>query len=39
MRNARAEAAAGKPPRHYRALFRALKELLPEPRTDTEARD
>jgi ribosome-associated protein len=39
VRNARAEAAAGKPPRHYRALFRALKELLPEPRTDTEARD
>lgn len=31
VRNARAESAAGKPPRHYRALFRALKELLPEP--------
>lgn len=34
VRNARAEAAAGKPPRHYRALFQALKELMPEPGGD-----
>jgi ribosome-associated protein len=34
VRNARAESAAGKPPRHYRALFRALKELMPEPGDD-----
>jgi ribosome-associated protein len=31
VRNARAEADARKPPRSYRALFRALKELMPEP--------
>lgn len=38
VRNARAEAAAGKPPRHYRALFQALKELMPEPGPDAAAR-
>ena len=37
VRNARSEAAAGKPPRHYRALFQALKELLPEPGPDEAA--
>lgn len=34
VRNARAEAEAGKPRRQYRALFRALKELMPEPGPD-----
>jgi ribosome-associated protein len=38
VRNARAESAAGKPPRHYRSLFRALKELLPEPGVDAAPR-
>ena len=41
IRAARAERAAGKPPRHYRALYRQLKELLQgtddeHPATDTE---
>jgi ribosome-associated protein len=38
VRNARAESASGKPPRHYRALFRVLKELLPEPGYDENPR-
>jgi ribosome-associated protein len=38
VRNARADADAGKPPRHYRALFQALKELMPEPGCDEAAR-
>lgn len=38
VRNARDETATGKPPRHYRALFRALKELMPEPAPDAEAQ-
>lgn len=35
VRRARDDAASGRPPRHYRALFRALKELMPEPAPDT----
>ncbi|MFO1205483.1 MAG: ribosome biogenesis factor YjgA [Burkholderiales bacterium] len=38
VRNAREDAASGKPPKHYRALFRALKELMPEPAPDVEAQ-
>ena len=34
VRNAQAESAAGKPPRSYRALFQALKSLMPEPSVD-----
>ncbi|MBL8507552.1 MAG: DUF615 domain-containing protein [Chitinimonas sp.] len=31
VRNARAERAAQKPPKHFRSLFQFLKELYPEP--------
>jgi ribosome-associated protein len=31
VRNARAERAANKPPKHYRALFQLIKTLHPEP--------
>jgi len=31
VRNARAERAANKPPKHYRALFQFLKDLYPAP--------
>lgn len=31
VRNARAERAANKPPKHFRALFQFLKTLYPEP--------
>lgn len=31
VRNARAERAAQKPPKHYRSLFQFLKEIYPEP--------
>lgn len=34
VRNARNEAAAGKPPKHFRALFQELKGLFPEPEPD-----
>jgi ribosome-associated protein len=37
VRSARDEVASGKAPRHYRALFRALKSLMPEPGPDAEA--
>jgi len=32
VRNARLEAQAAKPPKHFRALFQALKEIIAEPR-------
>jgi ribosome-associated protein len=38
IRNARQETQAGKPPRHFRALFQALKALIAEPVLD-EAED
>jgi len=34
IRNARLEAEACKPPKHFRTLFQALKELIPEPSLD-----
>jgi ribosome-associated protein len=37
VRNARDEVAAGAAPRHYRALFRALKALMPEPGPDADS--
>jgi len=33
IRNARAEAQTGKPPKHFRALFQVLKAIIPEPVT------
>jgi len=37
VRNARSEAELQTPPRHYRALFQLLKELLPEPAPESAA--
>ena len=34
-RNARAERAAARPPRAFRELFQALRELIPEPQPDS----
>jgi ribosome-associated protein len=34
VRNARLEAEAQKTPRHYRALFHALRDLMPQPEFD-----
>jgi ribosomal 50S subunit-associated protein YjgA (DUF615 family) len=33
--NTQSEAALGKPPKSFRALFQELQELIPQPNSDT----